>query len=67
MQIVNNYDKDVYNGDIGRIASIDEDAKEVKVIIDDREVTYDYSDLMNLYMPMRFLSINHRDQNTLQS
>ena len=26
MQIVNNYDKEVYNGDIGRIALIDEEA-----------------------------------------
>ena len=48
MQIVNNYDKEVYNGDIGRIASIDEEAKEVKVIMDDREVIYDYSDLDEL-------------------
>ena len=48
MQIVNNYDKEVYNGDIGRIASIDEEAKEVKVLIDDREVIYDYSDLDEL-------------------
>ncbi|MDQ5986159.1 MAG: ATP-dependent RecD-like DNA helicase [Syntrophus sp. SKADARSKE-3] len=45
MQIVNNYDKEVYNGDIGRIAAIDEVAKEVRVIIDDREIIYDYSDL----------------------
>jgi exodeoxyribonuclease V alpha subunit len=45
MQIVNNYDKEVYNGDIGRIASIDEEEKEVKVIIDDRAIIYDYSDL----------------------
>ncbi len=45
MQIVNNYDKEVYNGDIGRISSIDEEAKEVTVIIDDREIVYDYSDL----------------------
>jgi len=48
MQIVNNYDKEVYNGDIGRIASIDEEAKEVKVIIDEREIIYDYSDLDEL-------------------
>jgi len=48
MQIVNNYDKEVYNGDIGRIASIDEEAKEVKVIIDDRDIVYDYSDLDEL-------------------
>jgi exodeoxyribonuclease V alpha subunit len=48
MQITNNYDKEVYNGDIGRIASIDEEAQEVTVIVDDREVTYDYSDLDEL-------------------
>ncbi len=48
MQIVNNYDKEVYNGDIGRITSIDEEAKEVKVRIDEREVSYDYTDLDEL-------------------
>ena len=48
MQIGNDYDKEVYNGDIGRIASIDEEEKEVKVIMDDREVVYDYSDLDEL-------------------
>jgi exodeoxyribonuclease V alpha subunit len=45
MQIVNNYDKEVYNGDIGRIVSIDEEEREVKVIIDDRAIIYDYPDL----------------------
>ncbi|MDD5171392.1 MAG: ATP-dependent RecD-like DNA helicase, partial [Syntrophales bacterium] len=45
MQIVNNYDKEVYNGDIGRITAIDEEAKEVKLTIDGREVIYDYADL----------------------
>jgi exodeoxyribonuclease V alpha subunit len=48
MQIVNNYDKEVYNGDIGRLASIDEEAKEIKVIMDDRDIVYDYSDLDEL-------------------
>jgi len=48
MQIVNNYDKDVYNGDIGRIRSIDTEAQEVKVIFDEREVNYDYTDLDEL-------------------
>ncbi len=48
MQVVNNYDKEVYNGDIGRIVSIDEEEKEVKVIIDDREILYDHSDLDEL-------------------
>ncbi len=48
MQIVNNYDKEVYNGDIGRIGLIDEEAQEVTVTIDDRRIIYDYSDLDEL-------------------
>ena len=48
MQIRNNYDKEVYNGDIGRITNIDEEAQEVTIKIDDREVPYDYSDLDEL-------------------
>ena len=45
MQIRNNYDKDVYNGDIGRIVSIDKEAQEVTVSYDARPVSYDFSDL----------------------
>ena len=48
MQIVNNYEKDVYNGDIGTISSIDEETKEVTVTIDEREIVYDYADLDEL-------------------
>ena len=48
MQIRNNYDKEVYNGDIGRITNIDEEAQEVTIKIDDREVPYDYSELDEL-------------------
>jgi exodeoxyribonuclease V alpha subunit len=48
MQIVNYYDKEVYNGDIGRIAAIDEELKEVTVVIDERRVVYVYSDLDEL-------------------
>ena len=48
MQIANNYDKEVFNGDIGRIASIDEEAHEIKVLVDDREIPHDYSDLDEL-------------------
>jgi exodeoxyribonuclease V alpha subunit len=40
MQISNNYDKEVYNGDIGRIISIDEEGQEILVSIDDREPVY---------------------------
>ena len=45
MQIVNNYDKDVFNGDIGWISKIDPEEREVVIDFDGRLVTYDYSDL----------------------
>jgi len=45
MQIRNNYDKEVFNGDIGRIAGIYADVQEIIVMFDGREVVYDYADL----------------------
>ena len=48
MQIRNNYDKEVYNGDIGFIARVDEEAREVVVDMDGRGVTYDYPELDEL-------------------
>jgi exodeoxyribonuclease V alpha subunit len=45
MQIRNNYDKDVYNGDIGRIKSIDPENQLLIVTYDDRDVPYDFSEL----------------------
>jgi exodeoxyribonuclease V alpha subunit len=45
MQVVNNYDKEVFNGDIGRITRIDSEVHEVIVVFDGREVKYEYPDL----------------------
>ena len=45
MQIRNNYDKDVFNGDIGRITAISTEERELTVLVDGREVVYDFSDL----------------------
>ncbi|MCX8109845.1 MAG: ATP-dependent RecD-like DNA helicase [Syntrophorhabdaceae bacterium] len=45
MQIRNNYEKDVYNGDIGRIISIDQEVQEVCVDFDRRLVTYEFLEL----------------------
>ncbi len=45
MQIKNNYDKEVFNGDIGRITGIDEEAQELTISFDGREVDYDFADL----------------------
>jgi len=45
MQIKNNYDKEVFNGDIGRIKRIDLENQEVVICFDGRDVDYDYPDL----------------------
>lgn len=45
IQNVNNYDKDVFNGDIGRILSIDQEEGLLYVRFDDREVEYEFSEL----------------------
>ncbi|MGA7875771.1 MAG: ATP-dependent RecD-like DNA helicase, partial [Desulfoferrobacter sp.] len=50
MQIRNNYDKEVFNGDVGRIIRIDNEAQEVTVTVDGREVVYDFTDLDELVL-----------------
>lgn len=46
MQTENNYDKDVFNGDIGQVARVDPIEQEVTVRYDDeREVRYGYGEL----------------------
>lgn len=50
MQIRNNYEKEVYNGDVGRIIGIDEEQGEVIVRYEGRMVSYTYSDLDELVL-----------------
>ncbi|MDE0314832.1 MAG: ATP-dependent RecD-like DNA helicase [Candidatus Poribacteria bacterium] len=50
MQIRNNYDYDVYNGDIGRIVSIDQIDKTVQVRFPEKIVVYDMADLNELVL-----------------
>ncbi|HSR88120.1 MAG TPA: ATP-dependent RecD-like DNA helicase, partial [Pontiella sp.] len=50
MQTENDYDKDVYNGDIGRIANIDSEACELVVDFDGRSVVYDFRELDELVL-----------------
>ena len=45
MQIENDYDKEVYNGDIGRIDNVDPELGEVTARFDDRAVTYGFGEL----------------------
>ena len=60
MQIRNNYDKDVFNGDIGRVTAIDWEGREVTVTIDGREVVYDFGDLDEI-VPAYAVSV-HKSQ-----
>jgi exodeoxyribonuclease V alpha subunit len=48
MQIENDYEKDVYNGDIGYIDDVDPDAGELNVSFDGRSVTYGFGELDTL-------------------
>lgn len=45
MQIANNYEKEVFNGDIGWVAEIDEEENELIIEFDGRLIPYDHSDL----------------------
>jgi exodeoxyribonuclease V alpha subunit len=45
MQIENDYDKEVYNGDIGTIGDVDPNGGEVAVSFDGRSVTYQLGEL----------------------
>ena len=45
MQIKNDYDKEVFNGDIGTITDVDIEDQELTITFDTRDVTYERSDL----------------------
>ncbi|MDR0993747.1 MAG: ATP-dependent RecD-like DNA helicase [Verrucomicrobiota bacterium] len=48
MQTENDYDKDVFNGDIGRIERVDTGEQELVVRYDDKKVVYDFQELDEL-------------------
>ncbi len=48
LQLRNNYDHDVFNGDIGQITRIDLEDGEIRVEFEGRPVSYDFSDLDEL-------------------
>ena len=50
MQIRNNYDKEVFNGDIGIVESVDLEMRELTVRFDDRAVIYDATELDELVL-----------------
>jgi exodeoxyribonuclease V alpha subunit len=50
MQIRNNYDKEVFNGDLGRIKDIDVEGQEMTISFEGRDVVYDFSDLEEIVL-----------------
>ncbi len=50
MQIENDYDKDVYNGDLGVVQAIDADEEHMTVAFDGRAVVFDFGDLDRLVL-----------------
>lgn len=48
MQIENDYDKEVYNGDIGFVADVEPEEGELSVSFDGRSITYGFGELDTL-------------------
>jgi len=45
MQTRNNYDKQVFNGDMGRITGLDEETRQVQIDFEDRRISYAFTEL----------------------
>ncbi len=50
LQVANNYDKGVFNGEIGRVARVDASGRSVIVSFEEQEVGYEQSDLDQLQL-----------------
>ncbi len=48
LQIQNNYQKEVFNGDIGRVQKVDQQDREISIQFEDRVVLYDFGELDEL-------------------
>jgi exodeoxyribonuclease V alpha subunit len=60
MQIENDYDKEVYNGDIGTINCVDHETGEIAVTFDGRSVSYGFGE-RDMLMPAYAATI-HKSQ-----
>jgi exodeoxyribonuclease V alpha subunit len=49
MQVENDYDREVYNGDLGIVQRIDDEEGELIVLFDGREVSYGFGELVLAY------------------
>src|SRR4051794_27541202 len=50
MQVVNDYEKEVFNGDLGLVKALDAEAGELVADFDGREVAYDFGELDELVL-----------------
>ena len=60
LQTQNNYQKEVFNGDIGRVADIELDDQELVVEFEGRQVLYDFGELDEL--SLAFVTSIHKAQ-----
>ncbi len=60
MQLKNDYNKEVFNGDLGIVRAIDLTEKEITIDFDGRDVAYDYADLNEL--TLAWASSIHKSQ-----
>ncbi|MCF8024243.1 MAG: ATP-dependent RecD-like DNA helicase [Desulfobacteraceae bacterium] len=60
MQIRNNYEKQVFNGDIGRVAAVEDEFRQVKIGFDGREIDYSFTELDEV-LPAYAVSV-HKSQ-----
>jgi exodeoxyribonuclease V alpha subunit len=60
MQVRNDYDKEVWNGDIGRVERVDGAAQALVVRFDEREVTYDLDEIDQL--TLAYAATVHKSQ-----
>ena len=60
MQIKNNYDKNVFNGDVGIIFKVAKDSEKVTVFYDDKTVEYEGDELEQL--TLAYASTIHKSQ-----
>ena len=60
MQVRNNYDKDVFNGDIGMITTINEEEQSVVVDMDSNAISYEFAELDELVLA--YASSIHKSQ-----
>lgn len=60
MQLRNNYDKDVFNGDLGRVVRVAREAGEIVVSFDEREVLFESDELDEL--TLAYAATVHKSQ-----